>query len=56
MSDSRELQDVESICSGKLSHVPSQPAIVRSLCEMLCDLIHGICLVHRETFLTVDVQ
>ena len=24
MNDSREFQDVESICSGKLSHVPSQ--------------------------------
>ena len=26
--DSNECQDVESICSGKLSHVPSQPAVV----------------------------
>ena len=31
MNDSREFQDVEAICSGKLSHVPSQPAIVPSL-------------------------
>ena len=35
MNDSREFQDVESICSGKLSHVPSQPAIVPSLGGML---------------------
>ena len=35
MNDSGELQDVESICSGKLSRVPSQPAIVPSLCGML---------------------
>ena len=28
MNDSREIQDVESICSGKLSNVLSQPAIV----------------------------
>ena len=35
MSDSSELQDVESICSAKLSHVPSQPAVVPSLCGML---------------------
>ena len=35
MSDSGEFQDVESICSGKLSHVPSQPAFVPSLCGML---------------------
>ena len=33
--DSGEFQDVESICSGKLSHVPSQPAIVPSPCGML---------------------
>ena len=31
MNDSRELQ-VESICSGKLSHVSSQPAIAPSPC------------------------
>ena len=30
MNDSREFQDVESVCSGKLSHVPSQPAVVPS--------------------------
>ena len=35
MHDSREFQEVESICSGKLSHVPSQPAVVPSLCVML---------------------
>ena len=35
MNDSEELQDVESICSGKLSHVPSQRAIVPSLGGML---------------------
>ena len=35
MNDSREFQDVESICGGKLSHVPSQPAIVPSLYGML---------------------
>ena len=35
MSDSREIQDVESNCSGKLSHVPSQLAIVPSLGGML---------------------
>ena len=35
MSDSREFQDEESICSGKLTHVPSQPAIVPSLGGML---------------------
>ena len=33
--DSREFQDAESICSGKLSQVPSQPAIVPSLGGML---------------------
>ena len=38
MNDSREFQDVDSICSGKLSHFPSQPAIVPSLGGMLsCD-------------------
>ena len=35
MNDSGELQDVEAICSGKLSHVPSQPAVVPSPCGML---------------------
>ena len=35
MNDSREFQDVESICSGKLSHVPSQPPVVPSLSGML---------------------
>ena len=35
MNDSTEFQDVESMCSGKLSHVPSQPAIVPSPCGLL---------------------
>ena len=35
MNDSRELHVVESICSGKLSHVPSQPAFVPSPGGML---------------------
>ena len=35
MGDSREFQDVQSICSGKLSHVPSQPAVVPRFCGML---------------------
>ena len=35
MNDSSEFQDVESICTGKFSHVPSQPAIVPSLGGML---------------------
>ena len=32
---SREFQDVASICCGKLSHIPSQPAVVPSPCAML---------------------
>ena len=35
MNDSREFQDVHSVCSGKLSHVPCQPAVVPSLRGML---------------------
>ena len=35
MNDSREFQDVESMRSGELSHVPSRPAIVPSLGGML---------------------
>ena len=35
MNDSREFQEKESICSGKLSHVPSQPAVVPSPRSML---------------------
>ena len=35
MNDSGEFQDVESICSGTLSHVPSQLATVPSLGGML---------------------
>ena len=27
MNDSREFQEIESICSGKFSHVPSQRAV-----------------------------
>ena len=30
MNDSKEFQDVESICNGKLSHVPSYAAVVPS--------------------------
>ena len=30
LNDSREFQEQETICSGKLSHVPSQPAVVPS--------------------------
>ena len=35
MNDSREFQDIESICRGKLSHVPSQLAVVPSPRSML---------------------
>ena len=35
MNDSREFHDVESICSGKLSYVPTQPVVVPSQCGML---------------------
>ena len=35
MNDSRESQDLESICSGKLSHVPSEPTVVPSLRSLL---------------------
>ena len=35
MNDSREFQDLESVCSGKLSHIPSQPAVFQSLHGML---------------------
>ena len=45
LNDSRESQDRESICSGKLSHVPSHPAVV-----------HGICLGDRETFWAIHEQ
>ena len=45
----------------EISHVPCQPTIVPSLCGMLSRdrslrPEHGICLVHRETLLTVHVQ
>ena len=35
VKDSSEFHDVDSICSGTLSHVPSQLAIVPSLSGML---------------------
>ena len=35
MNDSGEYQDMESNCSGQLSHVPSQPAVVPSLRSVL---------------------
>ena len=35
VNDSREFQDFQSICSGKISHVPSQPAVVPSPRSML---------------------
>ena len=35
VNDSAEFQDVQSICSGKLSHVHSQPAVVPSPRSML---------------------
>ena len=54
MNDSKECQDIESTCSGKLSHVPSQPAVVPA--TKACDLPPGICLGHRETFLAVHEQ
>ena len=39
VNDSWEFQDVESACSGRLSDVPSQPAVVPSPRGMLsCDL------------------
>ena len=51
MNGSGEFRDVESICSGKLSNVPSQTATVPYwAATKACDLIHGTCLVHREPF------
>ena len=35
MDDSGDFQEVESNYSGRLSHVPSQPAIIRSSRSML---------------------
>ena len=32
INDSREFQDVESVCSSRFTHVPTQPVIVSSLC------------------------
>ena len=55
MNDSRKFQDMESICSGKLFLVPSQPAVIRSPRSML-SRDHSLrsdtwsCLGHRETF------
>ena len=55
MNDSTEFQDIESICSGIFPTVPDsrQSFQVLDLCWVAtkpCDLIHGICLGHRETF------
>ena len=36
MNDSEECQDVEAVCSGKFSHVPSQVAVVPSPRAMSC--------------------
>ena len=61
MNHSREFPEIDSICSGKISHVPSQPAVVPSLRSVLSrdrsihHLIHGICLGFRETFLAIHV-
>ena len=35
MNDSREFQDIESNFCGQFSHVPSQPAVIRSPRSML---------------------
>ena len=35
MNDSREFQDTDSVCDGKLSHVASKPAVVPSPRSML---------------------
>ena len=38
VNDSTECQDIESLCSGKLSHVPSQSAVLASPCGVpSCD-------------------
>ena len=60
MNDPRDFQDVESLRSGQLSHVPSQPALCPSprgdlgVCAKAAtqasDLIFGIRMVYRETF------
>ena len=60
MSGSRDFQDIESTCSGKLSHVPGQPAVVpspRSLssCDRSMPLQTWNALGHRETFLAIHV-
>ena len=60
MKNSKEFQDVGSIRSGKLSHVPSQSAVVPSPRSMSSrdqsNPIHGICLGRREPCLAVHVQ
>ena len=56
MNDSRESQDIESICIGKLPHVPSQPAVVPGPRFMLShDQSMPVDLGHRETFLAIHV-
>ena len=61
MNDSREFQDTESSCSGKLSHVPRQTAVVPSPRSMLSRdqslrsdtwSLSG----HRDTFLAIHEQ
>ena len=59
VNGSREFQDVESICSGKLSHVPRQLAVAPSPCGMLSrdqSVRPGTCLVHWESFLAVHAH
>ena len=49
-------QDVESICSGKVTQQLFQILVECWAATKVCDLKHGLCLVHRETFLTVYMQ
>ena len=59
MSDCKEFQDTESTCSGKLSQSAGSGSKSSSYVEPrpeACDLIRGICLGHRETFLAIHVQ
>ena len=62
MNDSGEFQDVESICSGKYYltfPVSWQCFQIHDLCRAAtkaCDLVHGICLGHKETFLATYEQ
>ena len=59
-----EIKDAESVCSGQLSHVPSQPALFPLPSEpggilsreKICSLIYGIRMVYRETFLFVYMR